>query len=225
MSSLDRFRLDGKVAFIPGGGVGIGSALACGLAAAGADVSVVERTRELGEPAAEKVRASGCRSLVVAGDMTKEEDADRAVAETVAELGRLDIIINAIGGGAGKVLFPVHEYPRDAWDWIFELNVRANLLPTQAAARAMIAADRGGRVLNISSVRAQLGINAGYSRSTPSPPPSSTPHRSPCSSTTRISSRASCRASPSAGWAPPTTCWGRCCSSAPMRPRSSRGRS
>ena len=61
------------------------------------------------------------------------------------------------------MLFPAHEYPRDAWDWIFELNVRANLLPTQAAVRAMIAAGRGGRVLNISSVRAALGINAGYS--------------------------------------------------------------
>ena len=163
MSSLDRFRLDGRVALIPGGGGGIGSALACGLASAGADVAVVERTRELGEPAAQRVRDEGCRSLVVAGDMTKEEDADRAVAETLAGLGHLDIIINAIGGGAGKVLFPVQDYPRDAWDWIFELNVRANLLPTQAAARAMIAAGNGGRVLNISSVRAQLGINAGYS--------------------------------------------------------------
>jgi len=163
MTALDKFRLDGKVVIIPGGGGGIGSALACGLASAGADVAIVERTRELGEPAAEKVRSAGCRSLTVAGDMTKEEDANRAVAETIAALGRLDIIINAIGGGAGKVLFPAHEYPRDAWDWIFELNVRANLLPTQAAVRAMIAAGNGGRVLNISSVRAALGINAGYS--------------------------------------------------------------
>jgi NAD(P)-dependent dehydrogenase (short-subunit alcohol dehydrogenase family) len=162
MSVLDRFRLDGKVAVIPGGGGGIGSALACGLARAGAEVTVVERTRELGEPAAERVRAAGCRALTVAGDMTKEADADRAIAETLGEFGRVDIIINAIGGGAGKVLFPAHEYPRDAWDWIFELNVRANLLPTQAAVRAMIVAGNGGRVLNISSVRASLGINAGY---------------------------------------------------------------
>jgi len=163
MSLLDKFRLDGRVALIPGGGGGIGSALACGLASAGADVVIIERTRELGEPAAQKVREAGCRSLTVAGDMTTEDDADRAVAETLAEFGRLDIIINAIGGGAGKVLYPAHEYPRDAWDWIFELNIRANLLPTQAAVRAMIAAGRGGRVLNISSVRAALGINAGYS--------------------------------------------------------------
>ena len=68
-----------------------------------------------------------------------------------------------IGGGAGKVLFDAEAYPRDAWDWIYELNVRSTLVATQAAVKAMIAGGRGGRVLNISSVRATLGINAGYS--------------------------------------------------------------
>jgi gluconate 5-dehydrogenase len=75
----------------------------------------------------------------------------------------VDVIVNAIGGGAGKVLFDAEAYPRDAWDWIMELNVRSTLLATQAAVRAMIAAGHGGAVLNISSVRADLGINAGYS--------------------------------------------------------------
>ncbi len=63
----------------------------------------------------------------------------------------------------GKVLFDAEVYPRDAWDWIYELNVRSTLVATQAAVKAMIAGGRGGRVLNISSVRASLGINAGYS--------------------------------------------------------------
>jgi gluconate 5-dehydrogenase len=85
------------------------------------------------------------------------------VSETAERFGRLDIIVNAVGGGAGKVLFSAEEYPRDAWDWIFELNVRSALLPTQEAVKVMIAGGNGGRVLNISSVRAQLGINAGYS--------------------------------------------------------------
>ena len=68
-----------------------------------------------------------------------------------------------MGGGAGKVLFDAEVYPRDAWDWIYELNVRSTLVATQPAVRAMIAGGRGGRVVNISSVRAALGINAGYS--------------------------------------------------------------
>ena len=86
-----------------------------------------------------------------------------AVAATLRQFGRLDIVVNAVGGGAGKVIFSAEDYPRDAWDWIMELNLRSTLVATQAAVRPMIAAGRGGRILNISSVRAQLGIAAGYS--------------------------------------------------------------
>jgi len=163
MNILDGFRLDERVAIVPGGGGAIGSELARALAAAGALVAVVGRTAEALERAAAKVRSAGSEALVAVGDMTTEVDADRCVAETLAAFGRVDIIVNAIGGGAGKVLFGAHEYPRAEWDWIYELNVRSTLLPTQAAVRAMIAGGRGGRVVNISSVRGQLGINAGYS--------------------------------------------------------------
>jgi gluconate 5-dehydrogenase len=61
------------------------------------------------------------------------------------------------------VLYEAQEYPGDAWDWIMELNIRSTLLPTQAAVRRMVSQGDGGRVLNISSVRGQLGIDAGYS--------------------------------------------------------------
>ena len=64
---------------------------------------------------------------------------------------------------AGEVLFEAHSYPRDAWDWIMELNLRSTIVPTQAAVRAMVEQGHGGAVLNLSSVRANLGINAGYS--------------------------------------------------------------
>lgn len=163
MKPLDAFRLDDRVALIPGGGGAIGSAIAAALAGAGANVAVAGRSHETLDAAVAGVRAAGGQGLAVAADVTVAEDADRAVAETIDAFGRLDIIVNAVGGGAGKVLFSAEEYPRDAWDWIMELNVRSALLPTQAAVRAMVAAGRGGRVLNISSVRASLGINAGYS--------------------------------------------------------------
>ena len=163
MSQLDIFSLTSRVALIPGGGGGIGSAMAEALAGAGARVAVVDQTVERTEPVVERIRAAGSEGLGLAADVTIEAECDRVVAETTERFGRLDIILNAVGGGAGKVLFPAQEYPRDAWDWIMELNLRSTLVATQAAARAMIAAGRGGRVLNISSVRAQLGINAGYS--------------------------------------------------------------
>lgn len=163
MSILDIFRLEDRVAIIPGGSGGIGSELALGLADAGAKVSIVGRTEETVAKAASKVEEAGSESLVAVGDMTLEQDAERVVQETVDRFGRLDIVINAIGGGAGNVLHDAQNYPRADWDWIFELNIRSTLLPTQYAVRAMIDAGRPGRVLNISSVRGQLGIDAGYS--------------------------------------------------------------
>jgi NAD(P)-dependent dehydrogenase (short-subunit alcohol dehydrogenase family) len=163
MSYLDRFGLEGKVALVSGGGGAIGSAIAGALAAAGARVAVADVTDERAEAAAGPIRATGAEVLALGADVTQEADCERIVAATVERFGRLDIIVNAVGGGAGKVLFDAQEYPRDAWDWIMELNVRSTLLATQAAVREMIREGHGGAVVNISSVRADLGINAGYS--------------------------------------------------------------
>lgn len=163
MSQLDRFRIDGRVATVAGGSGAIGSALAAALADAGAHVVIVGQTVEKAEAAATPIRTSGGKVLALGADLTTEADCDRVVSATLERFGRLDIHVNAVGGGAGKVLFEADVYPRDAWDWIYELNVRSTLCSTQAAVRAMIDGGRGGRVLNISSVRGSLGINAGYS--------------------------------------------------------------
>ena len=163
MTQLDIFSLEGRVALIPGGGGGIGSSLAEALAGAGAKVAVAGRTRESCEVAVERIQAAGSEGLAITADATREADGDRMVAETLERFGRIDILVNAVGGGAGKALHPAEAYPRSDWDWIMELNLRSTIVPTQAVAQAMIAAGHGGRILNISSVRANLGINAGYS--------------------------------------------------------------
>jgi len=95
--------------------------------------------------------------------VTVEADCERMVAETLDRFGQIDILVNAVGGGAGKALHPAEDYPRSDWDWIMELNVRSTVLATQPVVRAMIERGAGGSILNISSVRANLGINAGYS--------------------------------------------------------------
>ena len=163
MNELDRFRLDGRGALVAGGSGGIGVRLAGALAAVGADVAIVGRRAEGLAEARDAVEAAGGTSLVLAGDMTQEAEAERVVAETVERLGRVDILINAIGGGAGAALYEAHEYPQDKWDWILDLNLRTQFNVSKAAVKAMIAGGRGGRVLNISSVRGQLGLRAGYS--------------------------------------------------------------
>jgi Dehydrogenases with different specificities (related to short-chain alcohol dehydrogenases) len=163
MSSVDTFKLDGRVAFVSGGGGAIGSAIACNLAGAGARVVIGELDAARAEAAAEKVRALGTECFAMATDATNEEQAAEIVARAVERFGRLDILVNAVGGGAGKVVFDAQDYPRDAWDWILELNLRSTLVATQPVVKQMVQAGQGGRIVNISSVRAQLGINTGYS--------------------------------------------------------------
>lgn len=163
MSQTDMFKLDEKVVIVPGGSGGIGSELAIAVCEAGANVAIVARTSDGLAKARGRIREAGFDAFAIVADLTNKEDADRAVAETIEHFGRLNVIINAVGGGAGKVLFDAQDYPISEWDWIMEMNVRATVLPTQAAVKAMIEAGNGGRVINISSVRANLGINAGYS--------------------------------------------------------------
>jgi NAD(P)-dependent dehydrogenase (short-subunit alcohol dehydrogenase family) len=163
MGQLDKFKLDGQIALIGGGGGAIGGAMAVAMAEAGAKVAVTDLSQDLVDATAAKIIGAGGECLALAGDMTKREDAEDVVSKVVDHYGQLDIMVNAIGGGAGKVLFDAQDYPDDAWDWIYDINVRCTLIPTQAAVKAMIKAGNGGKVLNISSVRALLGINAGYS--------------------------------------------------------------
>ena len=163
MRPLDIFSLEGRVALITGGGGGIGSALAEALAGAGARIAVAGRTRETCISTVERITGAGSEAIAITADATSETDGERMVQEILERFGQIDILVNAVGGGAGKVLHPAEEYPRSDWDWIMELNVRSTIVPTQAVVRAMIERGKGGRILNISSVRANLGINAGYS--------------------------------------------------------------
>ena len=163
MDELRRFRLDGRVALVAGGSGGIGVRLCEAFAGVGAKVAIVGRSEQRLQAARKAVGAVGGEALVLAGDMTLGADADRVVAQTVDKWGRLDAVVNAIGGGAGTALYPAQDYPESEWDRIVDLNLRSQFLVSKAAASAMIAADNGGRILNISSVRGQLGIDNGFS--------------------------------------------------------------
>lgn len=162
MDELSRFRLDGRVAMVAGGSGGIGTRLCAAFAGVGASVAIVGQSQERLRAARDGVGQAGGRALVLAGDMTVEAEADRVVAETVQELGRLDVLVNGIGGGITKVMNPAENYPASDWDWVMDLNLRTQFLLSKAAARAMIDGGRGGRILNISSVRGQLGVRLGY---------------------------------------------------------------
>ncbi len=157
---LARFRLDDRVAVVSGGSGGIGSRLCEALAAVGARIVVVGRDADRASAALD---AAGGNGLAIAADVTRRDEADAAVGAAMQAFGRVDVIVNAVGGGAGGALYPAESYPEGEWDRMLDLNLRSALLPTQAAVRAMIEGGRGGRVLHLSSVRGQLGIDNGFS--------------------------------------------------------------
>jgi NAD(P)-dependent dehydrogenase (short-subunit alcohol dehydrogenase family) len=163
IDELQRFRLDDRVAIVTGATGGIGSRLAEALSRVGARVAVHGRDAARAEAVAERLVAEGARAVPVVADVTRVEEADRMVAETVAAFGRVDIVVNTVGGAAGTALYPAESYPEPEWDRIVDLNLRSALHATNAAARAMIAGGRGGRVVHFSSVRGQLGIDNGFS--------------------------------------------------------------
>jgi NAD(P)-dependent dehydrogenase (short-subunit alcohol dehydrogenase family) len=160
LGELARFRLDGRVAVVSGGSGGIGARLCAALGGVGARRVVLGRDADR---AAQALEDAGGDGIAVSADVTTKADADRAIDAAMQAFGRVDVIVNAVGGGAGGALHPAEEYPESEWDRMLDLNLRSALLPTQAAVRAMIAGGHGGRVLHLSSVRGQLGIDNGFS--------------------------------------------------------------
>ncbi len=136
--------LHGKVALITGG-KRIGAVVAAALAKAGADVALVyNRSRTEADETAASVRALGRRAIAVQGDVTSAGDCRRLVNWTVAELGRLDILINMASLYVAK---PFHELTEADWDRQLAVDLRASFLCSHAAAAPMKKAG-GGRIIN-----------------------------------------------------------------------------
>jgi gluconate 5-dehydrogenase len=111
----------------------------------------------------DEIKKAGGQAIASTLSIGDPANGDKVVQQALDAFGRVDILVNGIGGGAGTALYDAQEYPKSEWDRILDLNLTTALLVSQAAARAMIDGGRGGCVLNISSVRGQLGIDAGYS--------------------------------------------------------------
>jgi NAD(P)-dependent dehydrogenase (short-subunit alcohol dehydrogenase family) len=154
-----------KVAFVPGGYGGIGEAIAWGLALAGAQVAVAGRSAAKAGALADALRSAGHDAVGVAMD-AHSVPSIRAATDRVADrFGRLDLLVNCIGIQREERLADVTE---DAFDDVVQVNLKAAMFLSQAAARHQVAgalAGRaGGRQVHLLSVRAQLGMRErGYS--------------------------------------------------------------
>lgn len=139
----------GSVALVTGAQQGIGRAAAAALASAGADVAInFLDNEEDANVTAQACRLHGRKVAVVQGDVSRRADAERMVADCVALLGHIDILINNAG------VFPRVKFVdmTDAqWDHLIDINLKGGFLCAQAASRQMIAAGRGGAIVNLSS--------------------------------------------------------------------------
>jgi 7-alpha-hydroxysteroid dehydrogenase len=147
---LDRFRLDGQVAVVTGGGRGIGEGIALGLAQAGADVVVAARRAHEVEAVAEKIRALGRRALAVPTDVMEMEQVQALAERAFKDLGKLTCWVSNAGGADDRVPRTLLEMPERQWDFQLNLNLKAVWSGAQAAARIM-KQHGGGTIINISS--------------------------------------------------------------------------
>ncbi|MGD0377790.1 MAG: SDR family NAD(P)-dependent oxidoreductase [Streptosporangiaceae bacterium] len=153
--------LDGTVALVTGASSGIGAATAAVLADHGAAVALAARRRDRLDTLAAGIRDQGGTALVLESDITDEQQATDAVARTVAELGRLDTLINNAGV---MLLGPAVSAPLREWQQMVELNVLGLLYCAHAALPHLLRAaeDSPRRVadmVNISSVAGRVARN------------------------------------------------------------------
>lgn len=140
-------RVQDRVAVVTGAGQGIGRAVADRLAAEGARVIGGDTDAALVERMVLELQKTGATVVGVVGDVTEPESAKRLVETAVERFGRLDILVNVVGGAKNARIW---EMPEEAWDHTIRWNLRSTFLCTRAAAPHMIS-QRYGKIVCISS--------------------------------------------------------------------------
>jgi len=155
MSILRQFSLEGKIAVVTGSSRGIGRAIAAALAEAGAAVTVNGRDPETTQNTATTIIAAGGQSLAVIADISNATDVERLIETTVANFGRLDILVN--NAAISPYYKPAETVTETDWDEIMKTNLKSVFLCCQAAARVMIP-QKSGRIINISSIGGTVAL-------------------------------------------------------------------
>jgi gluconate 5-dehydrogenase len=153
------FELQGKGAVVIGGAGGIGQAIAQGFAEAGAHVIISSRKEDSLNRAKREILESGGVSVdCIAADASDEADVERLLAACATKLGRIDILVNAQGFNEK---YPGTEFPVEAWDKMFDANVKSLMLTCKHFGKYMKEHDIHGKIINLSSVRGARAVGNG----------------------------------------------------------------
>ena len=152
MTTLDRFRLDGKVALVTGASSGLGVAIAQGLAEAGADVVLGARRVDRLEETKALVEKAGRRAVAVQTDVTDPDQCTAMVAAAVEAFGKVNVLVNNAGFGWAA---PATRETPEQFRKVIDINLNGQYWMAQAFGRAVT---EGGSIVNISSV---LGLRPG----------------------------------------------------------------
>jgi NAD(P)-dependent dehydrogenase (short-subunit alcohol dehydrogenase family) len=152
MSILDKFRLEGKKAFVTGGSRGIGKSVAIGLAEAGADIAIVARGLPAAEEAAHEIERLGVRAIAVKADVTVPEQVDGMMKTIVGKFGTVDVAFNNAGIA---VVENAEEMSYESLKKVIDVNLIGLFLTCQAAAKVMIRRKRGS-IINMASMSAYV---------------------------------------------------------------------
>jgi 2-dehydro-3-deoxy-D-gluconate 5-dehydrogenase len=141
------FSLEGKSAIITGANTGLGQGMAVALAEAGADICLVGRSQPT--ETLERLSDTGCKVHSILADLGSAEGVDSIVSETKSALGSVDILVN--NAGIIKRNDSI-DFTFDEWDSVMNVNLRTLFFLSQSVAREMIAAGKGGKIINIASM-------------------------------------------------------------------------
>lgn len=147
-------RVSGRTVLVTGAGQGMGAGIARALAVEGANVAVGDINVAAADAVSAALRDEGHPAISVGMDVTKRDDVRAAVAVTVREFGRLDVMFNNAGLNKPMRFLDVTE---ENWNLVMDVNALGVLIGTQEAAKQMIAQGGGGKIVNTASIASRQG--------------------------------------------------------------------
>jgi 2-dehydro-3-deoxy-D-gluconate 5-dehydrogenase len=145
------FDLSGKGAVVTGGAMGIGQGIAFRLAEAGAGVIIADIDLKAATQTTKEIKARSGKAQVIRADVRSAADAEKVTQAAVDAFGSLDVLVNNAGVQPSSRFLDITE---EAWNSVLDVNLKGVFLYSQAAARMMIKAGHGGKIINIASMAA-----------------------------------------------------------------------